>query len=95
MYILTGNKKEIIDSRFVERFCLVEKPDAYIIIASYSTEHMVTIGKYGNQAEADEVLDKLYYALAYEDEKFEMPISSLFYGERAVKDARTKRKGGS
>ena len=28
MYILTGDKKQIINSDFVERFCISEKPDA-------------------------------------------------------------------
>ena len=95
MYILTSDQKSIVDSGFAERFCLVEKPDACMIVASYSAERMVTIGKYKDRAEAVDALNALYQALTYDESRFEMPDSELFHGEREKKDARTKRKGGS
>lgn len=95
MFILTSDQKCIVDSSFVERFCLVEKPDACMIVASYSAERMVTIGKYKDRAEASDALSNLFRALAYDEDRFEMPDSELFHGEREKKDARTRRKGGS
>lgn len=95
MYILTSDQKSIVDSGFVERFCLVEKPDACMIVASYSAERMVTIGKYKNREEADNVLYTLYRALGMDEPFFEMPDSVLFHGCSKKRDARTKRKGGS
>lgn len=95
MYILTSDQKSIIDSGFVERFCLVEKPDACMIVASYSAERMVTIGKYKDRAEADGALYMLYRALWADEPFFEMPDSVLFHGCSEKRDARIKRKGGS
>lgn len=47
MYILNGPGKEIINSDFVERFCIVEHADTAMIIASYSESRKpVTISKY-------------------------------------------------
>lgn len=95
MHIMTSDKKSIVDASFVERFCLVEKPDAYLIIASYSAERAVTIGKYADREECYGVLFSLYNALAADDPIFSMPDSRLFGEEHIKKDARTKRKGGS
>ena len=96
MYIMASNGRSIIDSSFVERFCIVEKPDAYLIVASYSAEHIVTIGRYANQEEADSALADLFNALAGSGAyAFTMPDSVLYHGEKWVRDARTVRKGGS
>lgn len=35
MYIMVPTGMEIINSEFVERFCVVEKPDAALVVASY------------------------------------------------------------
>ena len=96
MYILSGNKKEIINSDFVERFCTAEKPDAALIIASYNdVRPAVTLAKYENATEAKCALVDLFGAISGGQTYFEMPESRMFSGERMAKDARTKRKGGS
>ena len=95
MYILTSDKKNIVDSGFVERFCLVEKPDACIIIASYSADRAVTVGRYRDRAEANHALFDLYLPLRCDNAWFDMPDSELFHGEHKKQDARIKRKGGS
>lgn len=95
MYILTSDTKSIIDSIFVERFCIVEKPDAVLIIASYSADRAVTIGKYENKEEAHSVLADMYTALSEGEINYSMPDSRLFGSQKWIRDARTKRKGGS
>lgn len=97
MYILTSDAKSIIDSTFVERFCEVERPDAWLIIASYSEDRAVTIGRYADRKEADDALRGLYDNLvgASDTYAFTMPDSVLFHGEKWKKDARTVRKGKS
>lgn len=94
MYILASDQKSVIDSCYVQRFCLVEKPDASLIIASYSADRAVTIGKYADE-EAHGVLAELYSALSTGAERYSMPDSRLFGEERWKRDARTKRRGGS
>ena len=94
MYILTSDGKSIIDSAFVERFCTVEKPDAVLIIASYSENRAVTIGKYADRYEAKAALEELMDNLAH-SEVYAMPDSRLFHGETWKRDSRTVRKGGS
>lgn len=95
MFIRTQDAKQIIDSSYVERFCVVVRPDAVLIIASYSEDRAVTIGKYADKNEADDAFSDLFYALCNDNQQFEMPESRLFVGERKKKDARTRRKGAS
>lgn len=95
MYIKTQDSRQIVDSGCIERFCLVVKPDAILIIASYSENRAVTIGKYADKMEAGNAFDALYYAMCNDNPSFDMPQSRLFCGETTKKDARTKRKGGS
>lgn len=96
MYILTSDEKSIVDSSFVERFCLVEKPDAVLIVASYSAERIVTIGRYADRKEACSALSDLHMNLAGNSASpYTMPDSILYRGEKWKRDARTKRRGGS
>lgn len=97
MYILTSDMKSIVDSSFVERFCIVEKPDAVLIVASYSAERAVTIGRYADRKEADAAFSSLLNELVgcSNTYSFTMPDSILYHGEKWKRDARTTRKGGS
>lgn len=98
MYIMTNNGMQIINSDFVERFTIAEKPDASLVIASYTSDQTpppVTIGRYKDKKEAQDALGKMFVALSHKDDCFTMPDSLLFYEERIKKDARVKRKGGS
>ena len=96
-YILTSDQKSIVDSSFVERFCIVEKPDACLIVASYSADRAVTIGRYADRKEADAAFSGLLNNLVGNSDTyaFTMPDSVLFHGEKWKRDARTTRKGGS
>lgn len=71
MYILASDQKSVIDSGYVQRFCLVEKPDATLIIASYSADRAITIGKYADAEEGHGVLAELYAALAAGAESYD------------------------
>lgn len=96
MYILSGNRKEIVNSEFVERFCVVVKDDAALIVASYSAlRQPVTVARYADLREAVDALGQLMGALAGGQACFDMPESRLYANERFMRDARTKRKGGS
>lgn len=98
MYIMTSNGAQIVNADFVERFAIAEKPDAVLIVASYTsatTPPPVTIGRYKDRKEAHDALGKMFVALSNKDDCFTMPDSLLFYEEHIKKDARTKRKGGS
>lgn len=95
VYIFTSDKKSILDSVFVERFCIVQKPDAVLVIASYNADRAVTIGKYADLEEAHGVLAAMYVAISAGDENYTMPDSRLFGEDFRKRDARTKRKGGS
>ena len=96
MLILNGAKNQIINTEFVERFCISEKDDAALIVLSYSSERPpVTLARYKNAQEAKEALSDLFYAVAGGQTYYTMPDSVLYAEERVKKDARTKRKGGS
>lgn len=98
MYIMTSNGTQIINSGFVERFAIAEKPDAALIVASYTSANEpppVTIGRYKDRKEAKDALAAIFSALSCNVDCFTMPDSLLYFEERIKKDARTKRKGGS
>ena len=96
MYILTHDEKQIINSDFVERFCISVKDDAALIVASYGADRPpVTLTRCKHLNEARETLNALLYALSGRQSYYTMPESLLYAEELAKKDARVKRKGGS
>lgn len=97
MYILTESQRQIINSEFVERFLLVTKDDATLIIASYrlSDDKTVTIGRYENDKEAQDIMSELFSALVSNATYYTMPESRYYAKETWKRDARTKRRGGS
>ena len=96
MYVMNAMQNAVINSDFVERFCIVEHEDASLVIASYKdTRPPVTLGRYKDKKEAHGVLSELFVALYGGQCGFTMPDSVLYFEEHPKKDARTKRKGGS
>ena len=96
MYIVTADSRQIINSEYPERFCICEKPDAALIVASYSdVRQPVTIGRYRDVDEAVSAMGDLLSAMAGGQKFFYMPTSLLYWEAATKKDARTKRRGGS
>lgn len=96
MYIMSDQQYMIINADAVERFLLVPKPDAALIIASYSqTASPVTIARYKTKEEAAGALHDLFLALAGDMTYFYMPLSTYAAEGPRVHDARTRRHGGS
>lgn len=97
MYILTSDGKTIVDSRFVEKFCVTEKPDAVLIVAGYGSDRAVVLGRFADRQEAEGAFAQLLAALAADESSapFAMPDSRLTHGEKWKRDARTARRGGS
>lgn len=96
MYILNQSKTEIHNSDFAERFCISQKSDAALIVSAPGRDKAPdTLGRYKNFQEARDVLFDLFFALRSGEDSFEMPLSEQMSGEHHIRDARTKRKGGS
>ena len=96
MYIMDAMQNTVLNSDFVERFLVADKGDAALVIASYSQDRIpVTMGRYKDKKEAQEALGNLFSALYGGQAGFTMPDSTIYYEEHTIKDARTKRKGGS
>lgn len=61
VYILNGTELEIVNSDFVERFCVVRKDDATLIVASYSSARSpVTLARYAGVGEAKAALQRCF-----------------------------------
>jgi hypothetical protein len=61
MFISNGAGNELINTALVERFRIVEKPDACLIVASYGQDcDPVTAARYGTLKEAQEALRELF-----------------------------------
>ncbi|MDO4564820.1 MAG: hypothetical protein Q4C04_04330 [Clostridia bacterium] len=96
MYILNGQGAEVLNSDRVERFCIAAKEDAALIVASYdNVRPAVTVARYKDVKEAKDALHSLFNAISEGQGSFVMPDSLLYWAEKQIKDARTKRKGGS
>lgn len=96
MYIMNSEGTQIINSEFIERFLISEKPDAVLVVLSYGNERPAkTLARYKDLREAKSAMGDLMAALAGGQAYFTMPESILFAQERIKHDARTKRKGGS
>lgn len=96
MYIMDQQEKVIHNTDFIQRFHIVEKSDAWLIISSIEHDKTPdTLGRYFTEAEAKSVLEQLFKALTNEDKFFEMPRSFNQDTYERKRDARVKRKGGS
>ncbi len=96
MYILSQDGKQLVRAEYPERYCLVEKYDAVLVVASYRDDRPpVTLGRYANLQEAGEALSDLLVALTGGQGYMSMPLSQLNAAAPIVHDARTKRRGGS
>ena len=96
MYLLDTAKTTIHETDAYDRIKIVAKSDAVLIVGFQDCDHpAITLGKYADTDEAQAVLSELFYALSAGKTSFEMPDSRLFHGEKPIRDARTKRRGGS
>lgn len=96
MYIMAAGGRQIVNSEFVERFCISEKDDASLVVASYSdVRPPVTMARYKDTEEARRAIGALMGALSGGQTCFDMPESLLYCEEQIKKDARTKRRDGS
>ena len=96
MYIKDQQEYVIHDAKFIQRFHIVKKPDAWLIISSIEHDKTPdTLGRYFTEAEAKSVLEELLKALINDERFFEMPKSFNQDIYERKRDARIKRKGGS
>lgn len=96
MWIVTADRKQIVNSDFVKRFFVTPKPDAVLIGSSFDDGNpAVTLGRYDGMEEANDALTSMLHAVAGGQTYYYMQDSRLFYEEKQVHDARVKRKGGS
>lgn len=80
MYFMNGARTELVNSEYVERFRVVEKEDACIVIASYSREGQpVTLARYGTLNEAMDALADLHRAICDSETYYSMPMSTGAY----------------
>lgn len=66
MYIKNGSSTELINTNFVHRFCIVDKEDCTLLIASYGHDvQPVTVARYKTHEEAVKALCELQDAMAF------------------------------
>lgn len=80
MYIMNGSRTELINTDHVQRFAIVKKEDACLIIASYGAEAQpVTLARYKTQDEAAVALCDLNMAISNDEASYSMPASTGVY----------------
>ena len=97
MWIMNEREKELINCDHVQRFCIVKRSDAVLIVASYAVgdASCATVAKYKTVEEAKEALADLHAAICDNERYYVMIPSTLWDEEERKRDARVKRKGGS
>lgn len=96
MIIVAQSYRIVCNSDYIDRYTISEKPDAVVISAGFGEkERAVTLGRYKDEVEAMNALSNLAVDLAGGQTLFYMPESVLFSEQAHIKDARTKRRGGS
>ena len=68
LWFMNGNESEIVNSEYVERFVIVKRYDAVLIVASYGETRMKTLGRYRNEEEAGTALLNLFRAISENSE---------------------------
>ena len=76
MWFMNGNCSEIVNSEYVERFVVVKRDDAVLIVASYGETRRKTVGRYRNEKEAGAALVNLFRAIAKNSEVYFMDSST-------------------
>lgn len=64
MWFMNGNRTEIVNTDYVERFVIVKKDDAVLICASYSETRVKTVARYRDEKEACSALSELLRAIS-------------------------------
>jgi hypothetical protein len=74
MYFMGGSQTELFNSEHIERLKVLEKSDAYLVVAMYGADvQPVTAGRYASLKEAMDALYFLQYALAGGKDYYTMP----------------------
>lgn len=94
MFILDPKGIYLFNTDLVERFAIVDKSDAVLIVASYSGSP-VTVARYGSTKEAREAMSEITRSLMDGKPYHSMPLSALLNEEQKIYDKRVKRRGGS
>lgn len=80
MFIMNGNRTELINTVHVRRFAIAQKEDACLVIASYSQEtNPITLARYQTFDEAVTALDDMHMAISYDEQSYRMPESTGVY----------------
>ena len=96
MIIASQSGRIIINTEYVDRYTISNKPDAVLVTAGFGgSERAVTLGRYVDEDEASKAMTEIALAISGGQAILYMPESILTCEERHIKDARTRRKGGS
>lgn len=96
MIIVSQSGRMVCKAEYIERYTIANKPDATLIAAGfYNQTQAATLGRYKDEEEAMAVLADLALALGGGQTIYYMPESTLYDEQEHIKDARTRRKGGS
>lgn len=96
MYILTASNRAIIDFQKYARILTSDMDDNVIVAVATERRHddPVTIGRYYTMEQATEALSGLFEAIEQGKQTYWMPAGVPETASK-IRDARTKRKGGS
>lgn len=96
MWILNSRSGLCVNTSHVLRIFLQDTTDSTLVSAVIAGgDKICTLERYKNHKEAMAAVAQIRWALSEERPVIDLPDSTYYYEERQVKDARTKRRGGS
>ncbi len=96
MWIINSRSGLCVNTRYVIRIFLQDTPDSTLVSAVLAgDDRLCVLERYSDHKEAMSATQHVHWAMEANLDVIDMPDSTYYYEERQVKDARTKRRGGS
>lgn len=97
MWITNSSTGLLVNTSHIQRIFILPTPDSALLCAILPGDQKpVTMERYKDKKEALNAAAKIAQSIQYGDDSIiELPVSCYYAEELQIKDARTKRRGGS
>lgn len=97
MWIANSSTGLLVNTLHIQRIFVLPAPDSALLSAVFPGDAKpITLERYKDKKEALNASAQIAQCIRYGDDSvMDLPVSCYYAEERQVKDARTRRRGGS
>lgn len=97
MWISNSTTGLLVNTSHIQRIFVLPTPDSALLSAVFpGNERPITLERYKDKKEALNAAAQIAQSIRYGDDGIiDLPVSCYYAEERQIKDARTRRRGGS